>query len=356
MRKLSSNEFIDKSNQLHNYKYDYSLVEYINSSKKVKIICKEHGIFEQTPNNHLSGSICKKCAYVLNGINSRSNVDEFILKSKKIHFELYDYSLVIYDNNKKKVKIICKEHGVFEQRPDSHLSGMGCYKCFKFYKKTNEEFINESNLIHNNIYDYSLVEYTNTNTKVKIICKEHGIFEKSPISHLYTVNGGGCQKCKPNYKLCKDTFISKSIDFHRDKYDYSKVEIVNSHTPVIIICKKHGEFSQKPHKHMQKRGCPRCKNSKGVNKICNILDNNNILYEMENTIERCVSSKGKLLHFDIYIPGRDIYIEYDGEQHFIPVKNWGGYKSFNALKERDSLKDNFCYINNIKLFNHILII
>lgn len=283
-------------------------------------------------------------------MSKRQTKEGFIQKSNSIHNFEYDYSLVEYINNKTKVKITCKRHGVFEQRPDSHTIGLGCYKCFGYKKRTNNEFISESNLIHNNIYDYSLVEYVNTNLKVKIICKKHGIFEKSPKEHIHSLNGGGCPKCKKNTKLDKYTFISKSIEFHKNRYDYSKVEIVNSHTPVIIICKKHGEFSQKPYKHIQKRGCPKCKNSKGITKICNMLHDNNITYEMESTIDKCVSLKGNLLHFDIYIPSKNIYIEYDGEQHFRPVENWGGQKSFNDIKERDILKNEFCKMNNIKLF------
>lgn len=115
----------------------------------------------------------------------RLNTNEFIIRSNKIHNNLYDYSLVKYKNNKTKVKIICKEHGIFEQLPMSHLRGSKCLKCTnKSNTKTTKQFILESNNVHNNKYDYSLVNYKNAYSKVKIICKEHGVFEQIPISHM----------------------------------------------------------------------------------------------------------------------------------------------------------------------------
>ena len=57
----STKEFIDKAKKMHGDKYDYSLVHYIRSFKKVIIICPIHGQFEQTPNNHLRGCGCPYC-------------------------------------------------------------------------------------------------------------------------------------------------------------------------------------------------------------------------------------------------------------------------------------------------------
>ena len=116
------------------------------------------------------------------------------------------------------------------------------------------------------------------------------------------------------------------------------------------MCSKHGVFEQKPFKHLQTQGCPKCKLSKGILKICKILDSKNIKYNMEKSIEGCVSMNNIKLRFDIHIIESDIYIEYDGEQHFRSVESWGGELGFRAVKERDDIKDKFCKKNNIKLF------
>ena len=190
-------KFINKVKLIHGDRYDYSNVEYIKSDIKVKIICPLHGEFEQSPNNHLKGSGCKKCA---NENQTKSNED-FINKSLLIHEGKYDYSLVKYVNNKTKVKIICPTHGEFEQSPKKHLEGKGCYSCGieKIKEKTiksNDTFIDEAKKKHNDKYDYSLVNYVNSHLKTEFICPEHGIFEQAPYSHLL---GKGCPKCGSVY-------------------------------------------------------------------------------------------------------------------------------------------------------------
>ena len=124
MKKKTITEFIENSKKVHGDKYDYSLVEYKNNKTKVKIICQIHGIFEQTPSQHIL--LKQSCRYCM--IDSYKS-KHFIEKSKKIHGDKYDYSLVEYKNNKTKVKIICQIHGIFEQRPDNHIHSKGCYLC-----------------------------------------------------------------------------------------------------------------------------------------------------------------------------------------------------------------------------------
>ena len=124
-------DFIKTSKIKHNNKYDYSLVYYVNSHTKVKIICPRHVIFEQTPNDHLNGHGCDKCKNELTGDFLRSNTVEFIKKAKIIHEEKYDYSFVEYVNSKLKVKIVCQIHGGFWQTPNDHLDGVGCPNCFE---------------------------------------------------------------------------------------------------------------------------------------------------------------------------------------------------------------------------------
>ena len=120
MRKLSTNEFIEKANKIHGSKYDYSLVDYSNCRTIVKIICPIHGIFEQKANEHIQGCGCRKCKYENLGAKMKLSTNEFIEKANKIHGSKYDYSLVEYSGIFSKVKIICPIHGVFaEMRGES---------------------------------------------------------------------------------------------------------------------------------------------------------------------------------------------------------------------------------------------
>ena len=155
-KKLTNEEFIKVANNIHNNKYDYSLVNYINAKTKVKIICLVHGVFEQTPNNHTSISNKNGCPVCK---NEKNLLKDFIKKSNIIHHNKYDYSLIDYKNIRTKIKIICPIHGQFEQTPNNHLNlKQGCAKCRKL---NNDIFINKSKEIHGNKYDYSLVDYTN---------------------------------------------------------------------------------------------------------------------------------------------------------------------------------------------------
>ena len=192
----TTEQFIEESKIKHNNKYDYSKVNYMNSYTKVDIICSKHGIFQQKPTHHLSGSGCKKCADDKMRENRKKSLDLFIIQSNEKHNNKYDYSKVNYTNSYTKVKIICPIHDIFLQDPAHHLSG-GCKKCAddkmrENRKKSLDLFIIQSNEKHNNKYDYSLVVYLNNQIKIKIICPIHGIFEQIPNSHI---QGSGCPKC-----------------------------------------------------------------------------------------------------------------------------------------------------------------
>lgn len=123
--------FAEKAKKVHKDKYDYSLVNYTNNKIKVKIICPIHGVFEQTPNNHLRGQGCPKCKGLNLADRQKLNTKRFIRKAEEIHNDKCDYSLVEYNGCYKKIKIICKYHGLFEQMAYSHLAGHGCPKCVK---------------------------------------------------------------------------------------------------------------------------------------------------------------------------------------------------------------------------------
>ena len=125
-RVRTQEDFIEKAKEVHGSKYDYSLVDYVDSSTKVKIICPIHGEFEQTPNKHLAGQGCKQC-----GRNrTKVGVDEFIQRARAVHGDKYDYSKVQYERKDKKVTIVCPEHGEFQQTPACHVTlRQGCPKC-----------------------------------------------------------------------------------------------------------------------------------------------------------------------------------------------------------------------------------
>jgi very-short-patch-repair endonuclease len=335
MRKLTNIEFIKKANIIHNNKYLYDNVEYISSTKRVLIECKEHGLFEQEANAHMRGQGCSKCK---GGV--KYNLEDFIEKSNSVHNYKYIYEKSFYIDSYTMIGIECKEHGYFEQLPNNHMSGQGCPKCTG-KSLSDDELLKRMNMMHNNKYDYSLVLFTGMLNKVKIICSEHGIFEQKLSNHINLKQG--CIKCANVYLSNKEEFIIKSVNKHGNLYNYDNVIYKGAKKNVDILCKKHGLFSQSPTKHLSGNGCPTCKLSKGEHSIMIYLDSNKIDYISQYRI------KGFNLIFDFYLPDYNLCIEYDGLQHFKPVNYFGGIDAFNLQIKNDSLKNKYCLENQIKL-------
>ena len=156
MIKRSGGRFKERAFSVHGEKYSYDLVDYQHPVKKVKIICPIHGVFEQTPTCHLTGGGgvgcgCNKCGLdiatnnlkVYNRSKNLISKGEFIERATRVHNNFYNYEQVDYKLAVKKVKIICPIHGVFEQVPDSHLSGRGCPLCNISNSSRGEKYIKE---------------------------------------------------------------------------------------------------------------------------------------------------------------------------------------------------------------------
>ena len=165
-------EVIESFKQIHMNKYDYSLMEYTGALNKIKIRCNKHGVFEQTPNTHKKGQGCPNCSIL--------SQEQVIEQFQEVHGDKYNYHLMEYKNSHTKVKIICKQHGTFEQTPHNHKQGNGCPKCTKLPQ---EEIIKQFKETHGDKYDYNLMKYTGALNKVKIICKQHGTFEQTSHNH-----------------------------------------------------------------------------------------------------------------------------------------------------------------------------
>ena len=128
-RGKTTEDFVREAKEIHGDKYNYNKVIYKHSKEKVIITCPIHGDFEQIPNSHLRGKGCPKCG--INKVKEKKSrtTEQFIIESKKVHGDKYDYSKVNYTNKENKVTIICPIHGEFEQKAGDHLRGCGCEKC-----------------------------------------------------------------------------------------------------------------------------------------------------------------------------------------------------------------------------------
>ena len=304
--KCNLEKVIDKANEIHNHKYDYSLIhEYKNNRVKYPIVCHKKD---------------------KNGI----------------------------------------EHGVFYQDFDHHINRKhGCPYCSGNAKRTTESFINEAKKVHDGRYDYSKSEVNGTHNNVCIICHEkdengveHGEFWQRPVDHI---RGQGCPKCKGKRiwdsrgRLTVDNVKEQFKNVYGDLYDYSLfTKYSNNRTKIPVICKKHGIFYVTPNNHLRGRGCPHCAQSKLEKEVFDWLSENKIDFISQYRYDE-TNNKNSL---DFYLVKENVAIECQGRQHFKPVdfagrgEKWAE-EEFEKNIQRDVYKNQLCRDKGIRLLYYI---
>lgn len=157
--------------------------------------------------------------------------------------------------------------------------------------------------------------------------KKSGNFVKKGIKSI-------CKMCFPTHMgILKDTFSLPE--------DYEYIEPYRGmHKKVLIRHKTCGFiWGIKPNNIKYGKGCPKCskKLSKGERKIIKWCEDNHLDYDFQVPIK--ISNHNLVI--DFYLPTFDLYIEYNGEQHYHPVEHFGGEEKFLKQKELDFLKVNF---------------
>lgn len=215
------------------------------------------------------------------------------------------------------------------------------------------QFITYCSNLHNNKYTYSDNDFSvlHIRSYITIFCTSCQLYFNQRADHHK--NGVGCPHCK-NIRISKikskdlNHYITKAKEIHGDIYDYSLCEYTKGHTKTTIICRKHGEFLQSLTSHIRGIGCPHCKTSKAENKIVDILTALNIVFERQQTFSGLIGKKLPL-RYDFYLKELNILIEYNGEQHYKPIKNWGETDYFKSIVENDAKKVKYANDNNIPL-------
>ncbi len=392
---MNTELFIKKSRDAHSDRYDYSLSIYESSKKKVKIICKKHGVFEQAPYSHMDGVGCSLCAKEKEPYNKRS-LDELILLCKERYPE-YDYSKSNEDDLPR-ITAICQKHGEFSCLYRAFTKGVGCPKCYfesrrkpkPIIKSHTEKFIEKAKAKYGDQYDYSFVgdvshqketfvcnihdvkfqqtrkqhmkgacgcymcaeekigappfsnteflermdelygddytfvdEYINSKQHMTVICKKHGHFTQTT---SYLLKGSDCHECRKEKQLLlrSQTFIENAKAKYGDQYDYSIVQYNNNTDRVKIICKEHGEFEKPPISFLhQGTVCPECSSavpfSKAETKIYDWFPD---VFERN---DRTVLNRKEL----------DLY----SEEHKLAIEVNGIHWHSDKFRERDHLLD-----------------
>ena len=264
--RLTLEKFISVSIEKHGPAYDYSLAEYTGLEKKIKIICKSHGLFEQYAGNHMKGNGCPHCK----SQKRQKTFHQFLKEANQKYQDKFDYTLLdpstfVYASSP--IRLICREHGEIRTFPRTHIHSRqgGCLQCAKTAHADSistfdlTEWIESAQIKHGKKYDYTLVDNkSRMRYRVRIICPEHGEFTATPLYHLSS-NIGRCKQCYTQSQLMPcDKWIADCSKVHGDYYDYSRVLYTGYLNKVEIGCKKHGTFWQTANEHRSGAQCPRC--------------------------------------------------------------------------------------------------
>lgn len=182
-------------------------------------------------------------------------------------------------------------------------------------------------------------------SSIHLVCKNGHSYVQDRRNLL---SNKGCKECyMKNRIITEKDLLQKIFEVHGDYYKYDMSNYKTLHSKIKISCSENHIFHQKVSNHLQGKGCPICRESLGERTIRLILENENIDYIREKKFDGCVFVRR--LPFDFYLPKYNICIEYDGIQHFKPIKQFGGESEFIKTQKKDKIKNEYCSKNNIHL-------
>lgn len=359
MKKLTQNQIEYNLNKISEI-LNISIIKpfnYKNVESIVTVKCNKCDNIWSSSYHHLirSESICSVC----NNIKSRKlTYDKVIenIKNKNSKIKILDKE---YINSKTKLNCLCLKCGnVFSSSYTDIINSSkinGCIKCEKKKKyirktKTTEDYKNDLYKIHKNKISV-LGEYIKSSEKIKIKCNVCDNIWETVANVL--LKGYGCPKCghekNRNSTVKNINWLKQKVyEVHNDRIEIIDGDYYNINSVFKIKCNLCEFTWNATGKSLKTRGCPQCNLSKGEIKIKTILDNLNIKYIQQYRINKKTYNNG-ISTLDFYIKDINIAIEYDGKQHFEPIKHWGGIKKFKEQKEVDSFKNQYCIDNDIKL-------
>lgn len=331
--------------------------EYINYKTQVKHYCEMHGVYwNVSPENALKGHGCPRCLGEKIGSALRKSEDQYVQELALINPTI---KLVgKYAGANIPTEHYCEVHKIISNIiPSNALHGAGCNKCHwermaNQRRKNNDDYAKELNIKNPTVK--IIGEYIGANIPVLHYCKVHQVYWN--ISPSAALQGQGCKQCCGERIGCA---LRKSKEQYVQELSLINPNIVlrgeyqDSNTPTLHECLIHNYvWSPLPSNILQGHGCPKCNESQGEKKITLWLENNLIANIPQKRFDDCRDKKE--LPFDFYIPKLKTCIEYQGEQHYRPVRFGGvneevAHSNFFKIQYHDKIKKDYCEKNNINL-------
>lgn len=339
MARITHEGFVQKVNKLVGEEYTV-LGNYKNMQTKIEMKHNKCGnVYVVLPTSFIhAGTRCPEC-------NGKKKVTKEMFQS---HIEEIGYKLIgeykKYSTKTRVKHIKCGyEWDVYPQ--NLYQNKAGCPKCAGNAKLTNEDFLKKVKLIDEN-KEYTFLEnYKGYAHKIK--CKHNCGYEWY-IAPSNFFGGKRCPKCEGSMKKTQEEIDKRMEDAFKGEYKFLE-KYINSDEPILCEHSCGYKWKIRPYNLFGGRKCPKCNRESSREKlISTILDNNNIKYEREKTFDG-LKYKGKL-RIDFYLTEHNIAIEYDGEHHFLNLRYTGSNNSLSLVQKRDSIKNDYCNNNDIKLY------
>lgn len=346
-KKKTHEEFLKDIKGLIGDEYEV-LGKYITSSIKVKMKHSKCGLeYDVTPNNFVNkGRRCPKCS-----CGARKNTKTF--KEEVFNLVGNEYEVLgDYVSSGLKIKLrhnICNRE--YMVSPNKFLQGNRCPECFGKYKKTTKQYKKEVFDLVSDEYEV-LGEYIGAKAKIKMKHNECG--REYCVSPDNFLRGAKCPLCKENKinrrktheQFCKEVYDLVGNEYIViDNYIESRIKISIKHS----VCGN--VYKVRPQDFLYNSRCPKCNESKGEKNIRVLLEKYQVAHDTQYKFDDCRYKKP--LPFDFVVFNSDTsvncLIEYDGEQHYIPVEHWGGEEGLKQRQHNDQIKNQYCKNNNIKL-------
>jgi thiol-disulfide isomerase/thioredoxin len=332
--------------------YDYSKVVYKHSKSKVIVICKSHGDYLITPNDHISKeSGCFKC-----GLTKRTGSTIKVSFSERVNKlnELFGNTLQYTYISSNLIGVTCVYHGYFIKNVQDFKKSTGCSFCYKENqdKERLSKFYNEQSQRFSNIMVNTVLEDISSKyDQIVFKCSFHGLFTKS----LYQFSRSilGCPSCTNlNTRTTQDEFIIKANKIHKGKYNYSQVSYTSCKEPISIVCPVHGVFTQTPDNHLSKRGCRFCTNIVSTPEI-ELYDFIKSIFKDNVQIVQSYRPSWLLgKELDLFIPSLNLAIEYNGNIFHNSRSGISAYLDrFVKPKDYHFNKWSLCKDNDIQLIS-----
>lgn len=227
-------------------------------------------------------------------------------------------------------------------KPSNILNGKGCPKCNGGVKYGHEEYVRRVSTINSNIE--VIGEYVNTATKILHKCLIDGY--EWLVAPCNILKGVGCPKCYGNITKTHEKYVKEVSTINPNIEVIEKY--INAKTNILHKCKIDGhEWLSCPTNILRGSGCPVCKFSHGEKNTEIYLIKHNVDYIPQYKFNDCKNKQ--MLSFDFYLPNYNLCIEYDGIQHYEPIKYFGGERKLKYIQQNDDIKTKYCNDNNIVL-------